>query len=185
MLDIEYLKSKDLSELKDIAREIGLEFPKNIGKTKLLEKIIADEAEVEGKPKATEVEGFKVRKKETPSEIKKRMNKLVRCRISANDPQYKERSFVSMQVGNSTAVVGKHIPFDTIWHVQEIILDRLKKRTYRQTKFKTDRLTGNKIPVTTIKPSFAIEILPQLSEKELEKLAAEQAARGSIDTGED
>ena len=176
---LEELESKNLSELREIADSLAIDYMKNIGKAKLIEKIIADENLVNGTPK--EVEGVVVKKNETVTQMKKRMSILVRCRISANDPQYRERNFISMQVGNAKHVVGKHVPFDTIWHVQKVVLDRLKLRTYRQTKFKTDRVTGNKTPITTIKPSFAIEILPALTAKELKKLAAEQAARGSVD----
>lgn len=179
MITTQKLEVKELSELRDIATELGLEFPKNIGKVKLIEKIIEDELAVEGKP--AKVEGVKVKKKETVADIRKRMNILIRCRISANDPQYKNRQFVSKQVGNSSAVVGKHIPFDTIWHVQEPVLQALERQTYRETRFKTDRETGNKIPITTVKPAFVIERLKPLTEKELKKLASEQAARGSVE----
>ena len=181
MIDLEYLGTKELKELKVIADDLGLEYAKNIGKAKLLKLLAEDDESANGSSKPVEVEGMVIKKKETVTEMKKRMSILVRCRISANDPQYRERNFVSMQVGNGKHVVGKHIPFDTIWHVQKVVLDRLKLRTYRQTKFKTDRETGNKTPITTIKPSFAIEILPALTEKELKKLASEQAARGSVE----
>jgi len=177
----EELELKDLTELRDIADELGIEYPKTIGKTKLIDKILDDEAETQGKGNTTiEVEGVKAKAKETPSDIKKRMNLLARVRISSNDPQYKGRNGVTMQVGNKTAVVGKFIPFNTIWHAQEPVLAALKRKTYRQTVFKTDRTTGMKVPVTTIHPSFVIEELPQLTETELKKLASEQAARGSI-----
>ncbi len=180
MIDLEYLGKKALSELKEIADGLGLEYPKNIGKAKLLKRLAEDDEDVNGSNSSIEIEGAVVKKAETVTEMKKRMSVLVRCRISANDPQYRERNFISMQVGNAKHVVGKHIPFDTIWHAQKVVLDRLKLRTYRQTKFKTDRETGNKTPITTIKPSFAIEILPPLTEKELKTLASEQAARGSV-----
>ena len=183
MITREELEAKELSDLRAIADELGIEFPKNIGKTKLIEKIIEDELAVEGKP--TRVEGVKPKKKETPSEIKKRMNKLIRCRVSSNDPQYKERSGVTMQVGNKTAVVGKFIPFNTVWHLQEPVYNSLLKRKFRQTKFKTDRVTGNKIPITTIHKSFVFELLPDLTAKELKALAADQSARGSIPSDND
>jgi len=181
MVNLEYLGTKELSELRVIADDLGLEYPKNIGKAKLLLKIVEDDEDVNGSSNTVKVEGTTIAKKESVTEMKKRMSILVRCRISANDPQYRERNFISMQVGNGKHVVGKHVPFDTIWHVQKVVLDRLKLRTYRQTKFKTDRETGNKTPITTIKPSFAIEILPPLTAKEIKTLAAEQAARGSVE----
>ena len=180
MVDLEYLNGKELSELRGIAENLGIEFAKNIGKNKLIELIVADEDAVDGKP--TQVEGVVAKKKETPAEIKKRMNILKRVRISCNDPQYKGRNGVTKQVGNSTAMVGKFVPFDVIYHVQVPIYDLLKAQTYNQTKFVTDRTTGMKVPVVTTHKAFVIEDLDPLTEKELKALAADQSSRGSIPT---
>ncbi len=173
------LEEKSLPELRDIADSIGLEYPKNISAKKLIEKIKKDDEAVEGKP--AKIEGVKPKKKETVAEMKKRMNKLVRVRISANDPQWKNRSFITKQVGNGRAVVGKHIPFNVIWHGQEPVIQSIERQVFRETKFKTDRISGMKVPVVTIRKSFNVERLPQLTEKEIARLAAEQAARGSVD----
>ncbi len=177
------LEEKSLSELRDIADSYGIEYPRNIGKTKIIEKIIADDEAVDAKPAKAEddIEGVKPRKKETVGEMKKRMNKLIRVRISATDPQWKNRTFISKQVGNGAVMVGKHIPFDVIWHGQEPVIKSIERQTYRETVFKTDRVSGMKVPVVKVKKSFVVERLPQLTEKQIEKLAAEQAARGSID----
>jgi len=173
-----YLQEKSVKQLKVIAEEFGLEFAGNISKEKLIAKIEADDAAVEGTPVV--VEGVKVAKKETPAALKKRMNILKRVRISANDPQYKGRNGVTLQVGNKVAVVGKFTPFDIVWHIQVPVYEALKRKQWRETKFKTDPATGNKFPVVTMRPAFVIEVLEPLTSKELDKLAAEQAARGSI-----
>jgi len=183
MADLQYLQGKELQELRDIATELAIEYPKNISKVKLIDKIVADDLAVEGNP-TVEVEGIKRKKKETVTEMKKRMNKLKRVRISSNDPMYKGRNGVSKQVGNAQVMVGKHIPFDIVWHIQEPVFNSLKKQTYRTTKFKTDKVTGNKIPYTTRNKSFVIEVLEQMTAKELKALAADQSARGSIPNGE-
>ncbi len=175
MIDLEYLGSKTLSELRDVADELGIEFAKNISKQKLLDKIIEDDNETEGV-----VEGIKIKKKESAAEIKKRMNKIVRVRISSGSPHYKGRNGVSHQVGNRTTVVGKFIPFNTVWHIQEPVLEALKRKTWRETKFKTDPMTGNKVPVVNVHPTFNIEVLTPLTSKELKALAKEQSSRGSI-----
>ena len=177
-----YLEEKSLSELKDIAEELQLDFPKNIGKAKLLEKIQEDELAVEGKP--AKMEGVKPKKKETTAELTKRMNVLKRVIVSSNDPQQKGRNGYSLKVGNAKVMVGKFIPYDTVWHIQEPVLKALRNKRWRETKFKTDPATGNKYPVVTMRPAFVIEELPPLTRGELEKLAAEQAARGSIPNGE-
>lgn len=176
------LEEKTLPELRDIADELGLEYPKNISKAKLLEKIEADNEAVEGKPAI--LEGIKPKKKETVSDVKKRMDVLKRIKLSCNDPQYKARNGYTLQVGNKFKVVGKHIPFDTPWHVQEPVYHALKRKKWRETKFITDPTTGNKVAQVRMRPAFVIEDLPQLTKAELKKLAAEQAARGSIPNNE-
>jgi len=179
------LEGKELSELKVIAKELGIDFQKNIGKDKLISKIIADELDVESAPKvepkkkAIKIEGVD-RKNETIQEMKQRMNILKRVRVSANDPQFKGRNGVTLQIGNKNVVVGKFTPFDIIWHIPEPIYKRLKTKLWRETKFKTDPATGNKFPVVRMRPAFVIEDLEPLTSDEIKALAADQAARGSI-----
>jgi len=175
MIDLNYLESKTFPELKEIAEELGIEFAKNISKQKLLDKIIEDDNETEGV-----VEGIKVLKKETVGELKKRMNKILRVRISSSSPHNKGRNGITKQVGNKHLVVGKFIPFNTVWHIQEPVYEALMGKTWRETKFKTDPTTGNKVPVVNVHPAYNIELLPQLTAKELKTLAKEQASRGSI-----
>jgi len=175
MIDLEYLGSKTLSELKDVADELGIEFAKNIGRQKLLDKIVQDDSETEGV-----VEGIKVVKKETVAELKKRMNKILRVRISSSSPHNKGRNGITKQVGNKHAVVGKFIPFNTVWHIQEPVYEALMGKTWRETKFKTDPTTGNKVPVVNVYSAYTITLLPQLTAKEIKALAKDQSSRGSI-----
>ena len=169
---------KSVQELRGIAEELGIEFPKNISKAKLTGLLIADDEAASG---TTKVEGVKVTKEATPSEIRKEMDKLIRCKVSSSDPMYKGRNGVTMQVGNKLKVVGKFIPFNTIWHMQQPVYDSLMRKQWRETKFVTDKVTGNKIAKQTMHPSFNIELLPQLTVKELKNLAKDQSARGAID----
>lgn len=178
-----YLEEKTLPELRDIATDLAIEYPKNIGRDKLIAKILADDETVEDKP--AKIEGVEVKKAMTPSEIKKAMQVLKRVRISANDPQLKGRNGVSMKVGNKYGVVGKFIPFDTIWHIQDPIYAALMRRQWRETKFVTDRTTGAKVPKVTMRPAFSIEVLEPLTQKELNRLAIDQSARGAIPTEND
>lgn len=171
------LETKELSELREIATELALEFPKNISKAKLIDKIIADEEEVNGV--YTEAKTVKA-KPETVAQLKKRMSNLIRCKVSARDPQFHGRRGVTMQVGNSHEVVGKFIPFNVVWHAQEPVIQSLRRKKFRETRFETAPDGKTQIPVTTFHESFLIEELPQLTDKELKQLAADQSARGSI-----
>lgn len=182
MANIEYLEGKELHELRTIAEDLGIEFPKNISKLKLIDKIVEAESKEDVIP--TKIEGVKT-KKRTPTEIRKEMNVLKRVRVSPNDPQHKGRNGVTRKIGNKYGIVGKFVPFDIVWHIPEPIYNDLKEAKYRVTKFKTDSTTGMKVAQTKWYPAFVIEDLPQLTDKELKKLASEQATRGSIPTEED
>ena len=65
--------------------------------------------------------------------------------------------------------------------MQQPVYDSLMRKQWRETKFVTDKITGNKIAKQTMHPSFNIELLPQLTVKELKDLAKDQSARGAID----
>ena len=168
------LLDKGISELKEIADDLGVDYAKNISKSKLI-LLIEDDGE-----STPVIEGVKV-KKQTIAEIRKEMDILIRCRVSSTDPMYQGRNGVTMQVGNKHKIVGKFIPFNTIWHMQKPVYDSLMRKQWRETKFITDTVTGNKIAKTTLRPSFIIEKLDPLTRKELSNLAKDQSARGSID----
>jgi len=63
MIDLEYLGTKELKELKSIADDLGLEYPKNIGKAKLLKLLAEDDESANGSSKPIEIEGTVVKKK--------------------------------------------------------------------------------------------------------------------------
>jgi len=181
MANKEHLESLDRADLKIVAEDLNIEFAGNIPTEKLIAKIMDDTADEDEAPaRIVEVEGVKKAKKQTVAEMKKEMNLLMRVRVSANDPQYKGRNGISIKVGNAKVIVGKFIPFDMVYHIQKPVYDAFKRKKWRETKFKTDPATGNKIPVVTMRPGFVIEDLEPLTQTELKKLAAEQAARGSI-----
>ena len=172
MANRELLEEKELSELKAIADDLAIEYPRNISKKKIIDKIIDDEEDTVGS-----AEGIKVKKQMTRAEIERSMDEMVRVRISPNAPRYKGLNGVSKKVGNKYKVVGKFIPFDIVWHVQRPILESLKNEKFRETKFKTDPITGNKYPITKEKKALVIEELPPITAEELKKLAADQRAR--------
>lgn len=99
--------------------------------------------------------------------------RLVRVRITCNDPQKADQSGDIISVSN--AVVGNvrfYFHFNKPWHVPQFILD-----TLRESKLflHSSRKDGREI-VTREVPRYNIEVLPPLDEKQRERIAAKQAA---------
>lgn len=87
-----------------------------------------------------------------------------------------------------TGKVSKIIPHDSEnyeqgYHVPQIILDELETRTFNMRKEVKKRGSnfGVKEYKTVVAKKFHIEILPDLTEKELKALAASQESRGAVD----
>jgi len=87
-----------------------------------------------------------------------------------------------------TGKVSKVIPHDSEnydhgYHVPQIILDELATRTYNMRKEikKRGSSFGVKEYKTVVAKKFHIEILPDLTQKELDALAVSQEGRGAID----
>ena len=168
----------ELTSLKARADLMGVTYHPSIGVDKLREKIAAALGNTETKE---EVEA-----EESESQKRQRLvleaSKLVRIRVTCMNPFKKEWDGEFFTVGNS--VVGsytKYVPFnaDDGWHVPQIILNHMQERMCQifvtRKNEKGARITEGKL----IK-EFAIEILPPLTQEELDELARRQAMAGSI-----
>jgi hypothetical protein len=97
--------------------------------------------------------------------------KLVRCRITNLDPKKKELGGEIITVGNEfIGTVRKFVPYGEAtedgWHIPYCIFTQLEEQvTHHWAK------------------EFAIEVLPQLTQAELNQMAAAQAAAGIVDRG--
>lgn len=111
--------------------------------------------------------------------------KLVRIRVACMDPKKKEVPGEIFSVGNKyIGTIKKFVPFgeatDVGYHVPHCIYEMMKARKFLQITNTRDRRTGVNITKTRYVPEFAIEVLPQLTEEELTKLAVEQQASGRL-----
>ena len=110
---------------------------------------------------------------------RKEANKLIRIRVTCMNPAKKEWEGELFTAGNGT--VGsftKFVPFnvDEGWHVPTIIYNQLVERKCQIFISEKDSL-GNTIRKGKLIREFAIEVLPDLSLKELKELAQQQAMR--------
>lgn len=185
------LTQDELTTLKARADLMGITYHPSIGVEKLREKIAAaistdgkDQSQAPADDPAVTPpadEPVAAPKVETEGERRKRKKMealaLVRIRLTCMNPNKKDWDGEIITVGNSlVGTVSKYIPFNAEegWHVPAIMLEMLKNR---QCQLFSTVKTKNGISVRQSKliREFAIEILPQLTEKELRDLAQRQA----------
>jgi len=106
--------------------------------------------------------------------------KLIRCQIYNNNPAKNDLKGEILTISNKyIGVVRKFIPFgeDTEkgYHVPQILYDMLKRRKYqRVTTVKNP--DGTERVVQSMTPEYTINVLPPLTQAELNELAIRQAA---------
>ena len=184
------LTQDELTTLKARADMLGIPYHPSIGVEKLKAKIEAklndapeenDEPEVkppvEAPVVAVETEGQKRQR------LRKQAAELVRIRVTCMNPAKREWEGEIITAGNSAVgTFKKYIPFnaDEGWHVPRIIYNQLVEREC-QVFVTTKDGRGNSVRRGKSIKEFAIEVLPQLTQEELDELARRQAMAKSID----
>lgn len=112
--------------------------------------------------------------------------KLVRCRIVNLDPKKKDLPGEVFTIANEyLGTVRKYIPFGEVtddgYHIPYCLYTMLEERRFLHIRVVKDRLTQQLRTETQYAKEFAIEVLPPLTEAELQRLANAQRAAGSID----
>lgn len=181
------LNQDELASLKQRADLLGISYHPSIGLEKLRAKV--NEAVVQEAPDkdADEVVKDVVATQESEAARRLRLRneaaKLVRIRLTCMNPNKKEWDGEIITAGN--AAVGtfkKYIPFnaDDGWHVPNIIYQQLLQRECQIFVTVRDE-RGNKMRKGKLIKEFAIEVMPQLTEKELAELARRQAMAKASD----
>lgn len=176
----------ELEYLKNRAKLMGIEFGSRIGLEKLRAKVeealkepAEEEVSLEGMTKAQRTAAIREKQR-------KEQMKLVRVRIANLDPSKRElRGDIYAVANKYLGTVRKFIPFgegtDNGYHIPHILYEHLKSRKFLQVSSRRDTNNGNKLVIDQRwVPEFAIEVLPPLTEEELAKLAASQAAAGGV-----
>lgn len=177
--------------LKMRATALGLTFSNNISLETLRAKV---EAAINGDTPVSEGGnplGETIPENETPNQIRARLYKecmkLLRCRIQCLDPKKKDLPGEIFTVANEyIGTVRKFIPFGDVtddgFHIPQVLYDMLKERKFQNLRTVKDKRTGTERVENSWVTEFAIEILPQLTPQEIERLAAAQKAAGSVDS---
>ena len=117
--------------------------------------------------------------------LKSEALKLVRVRISCMNPQVAKLGSVIITTGNEyTGTVRKVVFFgektENGYHIPQIILNVLQRRKFQQVVEERNH-KGHLVPRARWMKEFNIEILPPLTQKELNALKDRQLATNSID----
>ena len=173
------LVQDELETLKARATQLGIRFHPSISLEKLRDKVTAaieglepvDDEPVEAAPAPVETEG------QAKARMKREALRLVRIRVTCMNPLKSEWEGELLTVGNTLiGTVTKFVPFNAEdgWHVPQIMLEMMQQRQC-QTFYTVKNALGQKVRKGKLIKEFAIEILPDLTERELKDLAQRQA----------
>ena len=193
----DFKQPTELEVLKERAKLMGVAFSNNVGLETLRERIAAKQSEMDApstqvattEPETNGLTG----EAGVPDEVKKRtpslrsvllaeQTKLVRVRITNMDPKKKDLPGEIITVANDfIGTIRKYVPYgeqtDNGYHIPHCIYEFLRNREFLDIKV-VKKNNGRLETKTRYVREFAIEVLPQLTDKELSRLAATQAARG-------
>lgn len=180
------------------ARTMGISFSNNITEEALAEKV---NAKMAGEPAPVDKSGLNplagdeagktpIAKLTLRQRLLQEEMRLIRVRITNMDPKKKDLRGEIMTVANEyLGTVRKFVPFgedtDEGYHIPKCLLTMMQERRFLQIREVKDRKTGVTRPETAWVREFAIEILPQLTDKELKQLATAQIAAGTVGNNSD
>ena len=175
-------KLSPLDQLKQKADTLGIVYNPRIGISKLRDKVDQFLAEAEESAALRETAPEAVSEKI----IRKRREsaELIRVRVNCLNPAKRNWLGEIISVGNGKiGTFKKYIPFNITagYHIPKIIYNYLLTRQYQSfytVKGKEGRPDEKR---SRLVREFNIEVLPNLTEKELATLAEEQALNHSLD----
>lgn len=185
----------EVAELRAKAKLLGMKDPHPSAtaetiRRKIQEHLAASEqtlADATEAAKGAAEEAKPAPKEETAGQKRARLRKealrLVRVNIQCLNPAKTEWEGEIITVGNSTVgTVKKFVPFNTPegYHIPYIMYEMLKARecqVFQSKKLKN----GGTHREGFLKREFAIEVLPPLTQEQLDELARRQAMAGAIE----
>lgn len=161
------------------ADKLGIKYSNNIGLETLRERVNAKLEETSEEPK-TEKTKESSAKETAIQKARKEALKLVRVNITSMENTKNNLSGEIFTVSNGIASVKRYVPFGIDWHIEQMLLNTLKEKEFQ--RFGTEKTpSGQTVRRAKSVPAYAIQILPPLTEKELEDLRKSQMARQTIE----
>jgi len=177
--------SKELDTLKEQAKELGITFSPNIGLDALQKKIDI----ALGSANAEETSDSEPSGVKEETSVQKTINgikdatKLHRVIVACVHPDKVDLKVEVISVGNTKyGFVSRAIPFNTPWHVEDIIYKYLKSKTFFKTTVTSKTVNGARVQErkTEELQEYNVQDLPPLTKDELAKLALDQTASGRL-----
>lgn len=166
--------------LKERADMLNIKYSPNISLSTLrtrIQEVLEPKEEVAAPVVASSLPG-------TRQYLEDMCNRLVRVRITNLDP--KKRGMPGEYFSVSNDVIGEYKKFiaygsytDAGYHIPHILYEMLKGKTYTETTVVKDSRGTEQIRSREMR-EFSLEVLPNLTQDELDKLAATQVASGSL-----
>lgn len=181
----------ELEVLKQRAALMNIKFSNNISVEKLREKIEAAQAADEEEPEVEVTttnplsqEAPVVKKMTLGQKIRQEQLRLVRVRIQNLDPKKKDLPGEIITVANEyMGTVRKFVPYgeatDNGYHIPYCIYEFLKNRKFVNITTKKGKNGQLQVSHADVR-EFSIEVLPQLTQEELNRLGQAQIAAGSL-----
>lgn len=166
------MSTEELNELKKRADLLGIKYGPNISvatlKTKIEEALSEDnsESEQDAKPASKDILAKR-----------KEANKLIRCIITCLNPAKKSLPGEFFKVSNRVVgTITKYIPYNVPYHVPKIIFDQIKAAKCIVFVPKKNSKEDEEFKLIS---EYGVEVLPPLTQKELDELARSQARAGA------
>lgn len=189
-------KAAQLSMLKKRADLIGVTYSNNIGIDALRAKIAAKVSEeqaaniqesnqaLDSTPDHTSALAADKEELTPNQKIYREQMALVRCRITNLDPKKRDLPGEIFCVANRVlGTVRKFIPYGELtedgFHLPRVLFNELDSRKFNHTTSRKDKKTGQTIVETKWVKEFSLDVLPPLTQEELNRLATAQIAAGT------
>lgn len=180
-------EQEELKILKDRATLMGITFHSSIGLDKLREKVksaldLNKEPEKEIDKSKVDMSEFIETLGQKKARLKKEAERLIRCRVSCMNPDKGDIPGKVENVGNKfIGQISQYVPYNNEpIHLRHIILEKLQESYYTKHITSKNKL-GMDITTSKQVKEFNIEILPNLTQAEIDDLKHQQAITGRLD----
>ena len=170
----------ELDILKAQADRMGISYKANISLTTLKAKIqLVQEGESleELKPKESSTA-----QEDKADSVYKQAMKLVRVQITPLDTNKATNYDCDFFTAGNSVVgnVTRNIPFGRPWHVEQILVNAIKEKTYQQFTTKKNAQGADVVTKRNV-PAYSVVELPALTAQELKDLADLQARTNALE----
>lgn len=170
----------ELDILKAQADRMGIPYKANISLTTLKAKIQLVQEGESLEPEASRV--VNTTQEDKAAEVYQEAMKLVRVQITPLDTNKATNYDCDFFTAGNSVVgnVTRNIPFGRPWHVEQILVNAIKEKTYQQFTTKKNAQGADVVTKRNV-PAYSVVELPALTAQELKDLADLQARTNALE----